>query len=819
MNDNYYPTFKWVDVGRAGQGKWKRVPIEEVEKYRSEFNNEDFCCSPARYADPSPNREQPMLMGIMIDLDSESLEEVLNEARLLRDFFYNEWHLRKEELRLYFSGNRSIHIAIQPETLGVKPHKDLHLYIREVTREISDRTKVKTIDFKIYTSRRIFRYIGAQHSKTKKFKIELDPSELNLSPDEIQKLSSINRGSIYCAENIGLSLNDDASKEFYKLFNKTCNIVDEYNYRGSSVEHLGKLKGISKYPACVDDLLQNNIRLKDTRNKATLVLAAFFKDVGKTKNEILQIMTPWAISMPQDLTDLNERERIKHVVDMVDYVFSESGGDYHFACPFILSLGDKSHPISCKSRCQLRLTKNAQDEMNDIFPVNVIPVSYLPHIGGQLVELVYDPTTKNPAFAVYDPKTDKVTYVDEITSDYPNIYCPHIDENVVKGSVLLPSRAEEYGSDEALYEEVGKFISKYYNEPKKSHRTLNTIFVFFTWVYDRFTSCCYLQFLGRAGGGKSRALEVNGHICYRPIIIAGADSSACMFRMLDRYRGTALIDEATFTDKSEAHSAIVQILNVGYKLIPGSVGRCEGDDNRQVRYMVWGPKMLATREDFIDDGLRSRCFVRRTAKDNRIKNGEHKQPFILLEAFREESLRLRNKLLLWRFRHWGNAKVNLDLEIESVESRINEIIVPILSVMNNNSIRQDIEDLAKEQQEDLKQKRQQSIEGEVIKAIQTIGWRGTDINPSDIKIEIDKDRPKEKPIKTNYVTRTLKKLEFKLHQYGNKWWLTANEENEKLFKELSENYGITETIAAKDAGEAPTLEAAHENNNSRELFY
>ena len=820
MNNNYYPAFKYVDVGCPGQGKWKRVLAEEIEKYRNEYGNIDFCCSPARYPDPDPSHEQPMLMGIIIDFDSEDdLSIALKDAGSFLDYFYTFWGLKKEEAHLYVSGNRSAHIEIQAETLGIKPHENLHLYIRDIVREISDAVRARTVDFKIYSRRRIFRCVGTQHSKTNRFKIELNPSELNLSPDEIRKLSETNRGPLYCDEDLNLSLNEDASREFYKLFSKVRNYVDEYSYRASSVENLSKLKGISKYPICINDLLENNIRVKDTRNKATLALVSFLKDVGKNKDEIIQILTPWASSMPQSLTDLTEKERIKHVVDMADYIFSESASDYHFACPFILSLGDKAHPISCKPRCQLKLTKNEQDEVGSIFPVIKTKIAYMPEIDGRLVELVYDPTTEQAAFAVYDPKTGEVIYLDEITNDYPTVYIPYIDENVAKNSILLPSHAEEYGSDEQLYNEVNKFIARYYNEPKKSHRILNTLYIFFTWVYDRFTSCCYLQFLGRAGGGKSRALEVTGQICYRPTIIAGADSSASMFRMLDRYRGTALIDEATFTDRSEAHSAIVQVLNVGYKLVPGSVGRCEGDDNRQVRYMVWGPKMLATREDFKDDGLRSRCFVRRMAKDNRIKEGENKQPFILLESFRKEALELRNKLLLWRFRHWNSAKVNLDLEIKSVASRINEIIVPILSVMNSDSIRQDIESLAKEQEEDIKQKLQYSIEGEVLKIIQELNLSRGDIDPATIKEKIDANRPKDKPISTNFITRTLKKLELKLHKYANKWWLTSSAENEELLNVLLKDYGLTETTIKEDTAINDIAETVIDSDNPRVITF
>lgn len=791
---NYYPGFKYVDVGDA-KSKWERILRSEIEKFRSKFNNIDFCQSVARYDNQEHQDSESMLMGISIDLDGENLEFVLSEARLLREYFYSEWDLKKEEVRFYYSGNRSVHIEIQPETLSISPHKCLYLYLRELVRAVADSLELNCVDFSLYAQRHLFRYVGTLHSKTGKFKIELDPSELNLSSGEIKKLADTNRGSLYVEEDLNLSKNGTASKCFNEIFEIAKQSIDESDFRGSKIESLSLIKGLSKSPACVQDLLDHNIRVKGTRNRATLVLVTFLKDVGKTMAETLELLVPWTKAIPAGLTDANEQKRLAHLESLANYIFSAAGKEYHFACPFILSLGSEDSPIKCKSRCQLRIAKETRKSISiSTTAQNIIGVAYIPKVGEFLAELIYDPVSKTPAFALYNPKTDKVEYVDEISSEYPNVYVPYIDENVIKGSVLFPSRAEEYGSEESLYEEVNAFIAKYYNEPNKTHRTFNTCYVFFTWVYDRFRSWCYLHYLGSAGGGKTRAEDAIGYLCYRPIRLGGADSAPCMFRMLDRYRGTAIIDEATFMDKSEAHAAIVQILNVGYKR-DGSVGRCEGDDNRQVRYMVGSPKLLATRVEFHDDGLRSRCFVRRTGRDGRIKEGEHRQPFVLPDGFEEEALSIRNKLLLWRLRHWEGAKLDSALEIKGVESRINEIIVPILSVMHSDTVRNDIETLAREQQEDLKQQRQSSLEGEILRVIKDKGFDSGDIHPSEIKDKINEEKKNEKPISTHTITAILKKLELQLHKYGNRYLLSNSLINKELLQELFRDYDLTEEVA------------------------
>jgi hypothetical protein len=799
MNTTYYPSFKYVDIGNA-KSKWLRILLTDLEKYRSELGNADFCKSLACYSSQTPQSEELMLIGIIIDLDNDNLEVVLVEARSFRDYFYGSWGLRKEDVRFYYSGNRSIHIEIQPETLGISPHSRLYLYIRETVRTIADNLGLGSVDYSLYARRHLLRCVGAVHSKTNKYKIELDPSELNLSTEELYKLGDSNRGYLYKNE-VVLSKNETAAKYFSEIFDVAKNTIDESDFRGSKIENLSVIRGMSKFPACVKDLFDNNIRMKGTRNRATLALITFFKDAGKTKAEILELLIPWAKAMPSDLTGADEQERITHIKSLIDYLFSETGKDFHFACQFILSLGNKDAPIECKPRCQLHFTKETHlNILNASTPKIIKPISYLPEVGNFLTELVWDPADNVSLFALYNTQSGEVKYVEEILFEYPIVYIPHIDENVLKGSVLLPSRTQEYGSEEDIYAEVSNFIDKYYNEPDKTCRALNTCYVFFSWVYDKFRSWCYLQFLGRAGGGKSRALEAIGHICYRPILLAGADTAACMLRMQDAYRGTGVMDEATFIERNEAHQAIVQMLNVGYKL-NGSVGRCEGDENIQVRYIVASPKLLATRIEFFDDGLRSRCFVKRTGLDNRIKEGKLRQPFVLPDCFEDEARTIRNKLLLWRFRHWKNAKLNPEFEIKGVESRINEIVVPILSVMGaSDSARRDIEALARQQQEDLKQQRQTSLEGEILRAIKNNEFTEGDIMPADIAKEINKDRER-RPISTHAITSILKRMELELHKYGNRYMLTDSPKNRELLQQLFKDYDLNDAPPCIEVGD------------------
>ncbi len=180
--------------------------------------------------------------------------------------------------------------------------------------------------------------------------------------------------------------------------------------------------------------------------------------------------------------------------------------------------------------------------------------------------------------------------------------------------------------------------------------------------------------------------------------------------------------------------------------------------------------------------------------DKRIKKGEHRQPFVLPDGFEEEALVIRNKLLLWRFRHWKDAKLNPELEINDVASRINEIIIPILSVMHSDTVKEEIGALAMAQQEDIRQQRQSSFEGVVLKAIKKIGFDSGDILPADIKKKLNAGK-EDKRISTHKVTGALMKLELKLHKYGNRCVITDCEQNRALLEELYKDYDLTEPIS------------------------
>lgn len=326
-----------------------------------------------------------------------------------------------------------------------------------------------------------------------------------------------------------------------------------------------------------------------------------------------------------------------------------------------------------------------------------------------IIEEVYQPQNNTRLFAIFDG--EKVDYKEEIEIS-GRIYAPLKTTLIEKNVVLLPAIAENYSSTLELIKEIKEHIHKYYECPE-IFEDLDAYFALFTWVHDKFSVTPYRRVLGDYGTGKSRFLRVLGSICYRPIFINSASSVASIYRIIDLLHGTVIIDEADFYF-SDYHSDLVKILNCGYqKGTP--ILRCatEQDKYTPQAYDVYGPKILASRDRFEDDALESRFVTHETdicfRKD---------VPTELSSEFHRETLKLRNKLLLWRFHHY-RQKTEPDPELEklNIEPRLKEILLPLSSIIADPVSRNRLREIARRCQESIIRKRRLGLEVLILETI------------------------------------------------------------------------------------------------------
>jgi hypothetical protein len=406
---------------------------------------------------------------------------------------------------------------------------------------------------------------------------------------------------------------------------------------------------------------------------------------------------------------------------------------------------------------------------------------------GSLLEAYYDPDEEKTGLISF--KDGKISKMEQIQGDGVFYSAPPASNNLIRsGFICLPSAAVDYESEEALLNEIRAFIHAYVQIPE-DFESIATFYALFSWVYDAFQELPYLRAIGDFGSGKSRFLKVMGALCYRPVFLNGAASSSAIFRIINDVKGTIILDEADFR-ASDTSSDIIKILNSGFqKGIP--VFRSEGKGGNvksfdPVAYDVFCPKVIATRKDFYDDALESRCInnVMETLTREDI-------PENLDESFEEKALAIRNKLLYFRFSKLKEGIPKTGLPKMSIEPRLRQIINPIYRLISDKVGKKMILDLIKRKQQEVINARFSSLEGELLQAFLSL----LDISPEPTMKEIaeryNQDFGGKYPLKAKKVGTVFEQiLRLQKRKTADGFVVNGTKENEQQIKALKIKYGI-----------------------------
>ena len=260
------------------------------------------------------------------------------------------------------------------------------------------------------------------------------------------------------------------------------------------------------------------------------------------------------------------------------------------------------------------------------------------------------------------------------------IYLP-TDDRLVGEVVHFASTAAPYDSQARLFSEIRAFIHHYLELPA-DFEEITSLYVLLTWVYEFAPSVPYLRVIGDWGSGKTRFLQAAGSVCFRPIFASGATTPSPIFRILEQFRGTLVLDEADFKD-SAAWSEMVKLLNNGYR--PGMpVLRADKENGKWYprSYQVFGPKLIATRFNFKDEALESRCL---TAEMMPLTRDDI--PRVLPPSFHREVNELRAKLLTFRLANLMRLKGKTfgnELLEPNLQPRLQEILIPLRVMLNGD---------------------------------------------------------------------------------------------------------------------------------------
>lgn len=280
-----------------------------------------------------------------------------------------------------------------------------------------------------------------------------------------------------------------------------------------------------------------------------------------------------------------------------------------------------------------------------------------------------------------------------LTVPHLGLIRPYSPDNslLAHGVVQFPSACGAYRTESELVSSIQQFIHRY-ADLSEGFEEAAAYYVLLTWVFDAFNELPYLRLKGDFGSGKTRCLQTIGSLCYKPMFASGASTVSPLFRIIDAFRGTLVMDESDFRFSDE-RTEIVKILNNGNaKGFP--VLRSEATPGKEFNpkaFDVFGPKIIATRRSFDDRALESRCITEEmTALPPRPEI-----PLSIPEAFHDEAEDLKRQLLSYRFR-WrlrlGNVVPERDLHLEP---RVAQVFAPLMAVAVDSSAKERLYDLAR----------------------------------------------------------------------------------------------------------------------------
>jgi hypothetical protein len=344
---------------------------------------------------------------------------------------------------------------------------------------------------------------------------------------------------------------------------------------------------------------------------------------------------------------------------------------------------------------------------------NIYPITSLVRPDQTLFEMVYDAESRKTGLIKWkDGKMETAPFF-KLEEDWKIV--PYRPENplVQQRIILFPKETMEYSDDDTLIHQIQTFIHRYV-DVSETFELVATYYVLLTWVYDTFNEIPYLRVRGDYGSGKTRFLLAVGSICYKPIFASGASTVAPLFHILDQVGGTLVLDEGDFRFSDEK-ADIAKILNNGNaKGFP--VLRCEKINQREFSpraYTIYGPKIIASRNDYDDFALESR-FI---SEDMGLSGVRDDIPITLPKSFQEEAQELRNKLLLWRFRNFARPRFPEAHVDQKIDKRISQVFAPLLSLIADQDIRAQISRLARDRNEEIRSDRGFQIEADILLAI------------------------------------------------------------------------------------------------------
>lgn len=277
----------WIEGARVNQqgiftrNHWMKPSSTSIRSFRRIGGNTGLFLTAYRYSFPMRKRSPgtPHLLGDMyFDLDAEGFwEHTREDALLLLDYLKTVFTIPHDQIRIFFSGQKGLHLIIPHQIFSLTPDQLLHRRFRKLAMAVTPWLQYQTLDTGVYDARRVLRLTNSRHQESGLYKIPLTYAELeSATMDEILGLAAKPRK----LQSATALPNAAAHRAFYQL----CTIDEEKP---------GKPKdSIDFMPPCIEFMFQATT-VKPGRNNILTILASYCIRRGMKEEEALDTLLTW----------------------------------------------------------------------------------------------------------------------------------------------------------------------------------------------------------------------------------------------------------------------------------------------------------------------------------------------------------------------------------------------------------------------------------------------------------------------------------------------------------------------------------------------
>jgi len=280
-----FESFEWIEVTARLKHEIppKMIKLSELNEWKEKQPRDiDLYSSVFRFnvSDPYVGA---CLAGLLLDFDcrdnpSRAQKEALSTVKYLRDKF----SIPESQIRICFSGSKGFHVIVNRRTFDIEPSNDLPLILRSMAEELKENLGLKTLDFKIYHRRALFRLENTRHPKAGLYKIPLTLSELESLKFEEIKAKAVQPRYLPTPDSKTFKVVPEARNWYLKHVEKLKQWKQERleEFKG---EKLIQLHG---YPPCISKLMETGVA-EGMRNNSCFTLARYFAKAGLSFEQVL----------------------------------------------------------------------------------------------------------------------------------------------------------------------------------------------------------------------------------------------------------------------------------------------------------------------------------------------------------------------------------------------------------------------------------------------------------------------------------------------------------------------------------------------------